>query len=154
MKPILIPTDQFLQATRVWRTGPPPHVGWWNASDVRLCDAWRWWNGAYWSEVVFADLWEGSDLDRVTAVAEIQNVGPQSSIEWSDYWPENARVPRLDPTGGHWTFNITGKLPAGLRRRIDVAYMDGTVEKHVVAAHLYWGKGPCDTCVAAWRLAA
>lgn len=42
-------------------------------------------------------------------------------IEWTDYWPENARVPRLDPTGGHWTFNVDGVEPGDLPARIDIA---------------------------------
>ncbi|WP_295537896.1 hypothetical protein [uncultured Pseudacidovorax sp.] len=25
------------------------------------------------------------------------NKGSTDGIEWSDYWPENARVPRIDP---------------------------------------------------------
>ena len=39
---------------RIWHSGPPPHVGWWNASFdfVKGNNDWRWWDGKCWSIVV------------------------------------------------------------------------------------------------------
>lgn len=34
---------------RVWHKGPPPHIGWWNASLHFDLNAWRWWDGENWS---------------------------------------------------------------------------------------------------------
>lgn len=35
--------------------GPPPEVGWWQASDARRTDTWRYWNGERWSKRVCFD---------------------------------------------------------------------------------------------------
>ncbi len=75
-------------SNRVWHKGPPPYVGWWNASDCHNHNSWRWWNGKYWSWAYFPD--------------ETPHCPPEKSLcfipnEWTDYWPENARVPRIDP---------------------------------------------------------
>lgn len=77
---------------RVWHKGPPPHVGWWNASI--LCDpcAWRWWNGERWSKVAYCG--ESAKEAGVSAKLTGDN---DYFIEWTDYYPENARVPRIDP---------------------------------------------------------
>ncbi len=36
-----------------WAEGPPPCVGWWNASVVRDPDCRRWWDGKCWSRAVW-----------------------------------------------------------------------------------------------------
>ena len=78
---------------RVWNSGPPPHIGWWNASVGGHNNSWRWWNGTEWSYNVSA-------TDSATDVAHFaKQISPdQDRIKWTDYWPENARVPRVDPT--------------------------------------------------------
>lgn len=101
---------------RVWHKGPPPFSGWWNASMQKAEDSWRWWDGENWSY----PLGESSRLEYVTSMSRVPAF-PQEKVEWTDYWPENARVPRLDPTGGHWTFNVDGKEPGDLPSRIDIA---------------------------------
>lgn len=77
---------------RTWHKGPPPHVGWWNARDRLLRVAWRWWNGENWS--LFAHQWDSADLAERCALMRSKDA---AGIEWTDYWPENARVPRIDP---------------------------------------------------------
>lgn len=77
---------------REWHSGPPPHVGWWNASYSRRTDVWRWWNGEAWSISVF----DGCPALEAAARATEHGIY-QHEIEWTDYWPENARVPRIDP---------------------------------------------------------
>lgn len=77
---------------RVWHKGPPPHIGWWNASLHFDPKAWRWWDGEQWSMSPNISL----SADRAGAVAS--NKAPSEwPIQWSDYWPEGARVPRVDP---------------------------------------------------------
>lgn len=84
-----------MNSNRTWYNGPPPHVGWWNASFSRSKEAWRWWNGKGWSVPAYED----QPLLEVKEKARIPSLIPKSGkrIEWSDYWPENARVPRIDP---------------------------------------------------------
>lgn len=100
---------------RVWHKGPPPHVGWWNASSKKDKECWRWWDGKHWSIPVEMGAYPPAYYAECKSVT--------SDHFWTDYWPENARVPRLDPTGGHWTFN-DGVDPeyAG---EIDLAFRDG-----------------------------
>ena len=80
-------------STRTWHSGPPPHIGWWNASPIISERAWRWWNGEYWSGMVRDD---STAVDAAKFVELGSNQGIKW-IEWTDYYPENARVPRIDP---------------------------------------------------------
>lgn len=80
---------------REWHYGPPPHVGWWNASPVQMTDVWRWWNGEYWS--MSASPHEGADSAAYWAECPELKLMPNEQIQWTDYWPENARVPRIVP---------------------------------------------------------
>ncbi len=77
---------------RVWHKGPPPHVGWWNASRSGNTSVWRWWDGRRWS----MEVWDDESGRRAKKLAKVE-APEQFTIEWSDYWPENARVPRIDP---------------------------------------------------------
>lgn len=77
----------------IWHKGPPPHVGWWNAGRWRSRRVWRWWDGAGWSDAVGS----GCSAKSAGAIAASGFVYGDDTIEWSDYWPENARVPRIDP---------------------------------------------------------
>lgn len=74
-----------------WHEGPPPHVGWWNASALKDCGVWRWWDGRQWSE---AALNCRSAEEAAQAAAQPIEWPP---IRWTHYWPQNARVPRVDP---------------------------------------------------------
>lgn len=77
---------------RVWRSGPPPSIGWWNASISKSPDVWRWWNGKFWSRPAYQEF---SSEDAASLAEVLTNfVG----IEWNDYWPENARVKPVRPT--------------------------------------------------------
>lgn len=78
---------------RKWHSGPPPHIGWWNASLDRGEDVWRWWDGREWSWCVG----ESEPISTAVLNAKIKLPYFHSIISWSDYWPENARVPRIDP---------------------------------------------------------
>ena len=83
-----------VEAEREWHSGPPPHVGWWNASQTKHNESWRWWNGSSWSMDVHQNdgsAWAGGHAMWVET-AEINAI-----IKWTDYWPENARVPRINP---------------------------------------------------------
>ena len=80
------------QGEREWHSGPPPHIGWWNASNIKNLGAWRWWNGSSWSWLEYEC---SSDL---ATIGQTVNVTSNKSFKWTDYWPENARVQRIDPS--------------------------------------------------------
>jgi hypothetical protein len=77
---------------RVWHSGPPPHIGWWNASRFTNPSTWRWWDGEYWSTMMM----ETEDSSDANIWAKQRSKG-QQGIQWTDYYPENARVPRINP---------------------------------------------------------
>lgn len=77
--------------TRTWHKGPPPHVGWWNASYFRSDFSWRWWDGECWSHICY------EFMNSREAKNEAKKSLSIHGIEWTDYYPENARVPRVDP---------------------------------------------------------
>lgn len=76
---------------RIWHKGPPPHVGWWNASNLKNMFAWRWWDGSRWS----APAWATTSNTSIQSVANTPAVA--KDVEWTHYWPEGARVPRINP---------------------------------------------------------
>lgn len=79
-------------STRTWHKGPPPFPGWWNASWDRDDFVWRFHDGNDWS------LPAKEDDSASIAVAMANHYDTYGhAIEWTDYWPENARVPRVDP---------------------------------------------------------
>ena len=80
--------------SRTWHKGPPPHIGWWNASVCYDLTVWRWWNGKCWSEPAYngddkfmAEMYAALEVDK----SEI------NFVKWTDYYPKNARVPRINP---------------------------------------------------------
>jgi hypothetical protein len=79
-------------AERVWHSGAPPHIGWWNASRCNQKNEWRWWDGEAWSLIT-------CDYDHAVVAADCAKIAAdyQYTIEWTDYYPENARVPRINP---------------------------------------------------------
>ena len=81
-------------SARTWHSGPPPHVGWWNASIMLIEDAWRWWDGDRWSRAVY----ENESANDAAHSASLPAAEPRNeSIKWTDYYPKNARVSRIDP---------------------------------------------------------
>lgn len=91
---------------RIWHKGPPPHPGWWNASLQRSALSWRWWNGREWSFAVKPAEMAGPALNDLAAAAAPS--WDQEDMEWNDYWPADARVPRLNP--GHSSCMWKGKM--------------------------------------------
>lgn len=83
-------------SSRVWNNGPPPHIGWWNASTHQSNDAWRWWDGRHWSAVARPSF-SRKQIHAATSIVAAPWLGSNSGIQWTDYWPENARVPRIAP---------------------------------------------------------
>lgn len=135
---------------RVWHKGPPPFPGWWSASYSRLENIWRWWNGRSWSS-------PAHKYDRPDAAADCachpDLSATVSDIEWTDYWPENARVPRLDPTGGHWTFNVDGQEP-DYRGYIELAFRNESKRRKTVSSQWDWVIRGNGGDILAWRPAA
>lgn len=107
---------------RVWHSGPPPHVGWWNTNRRRDNKAWAWWDGVAWSTPV-ADGWNakfaGYWADVYYPLA--------ARVEWNDYWPADARVPRLAPedfdVGARWV--LTRTEPVGFKGQEFTVYRWG-----------------------------
>lgn len=79
--------------SRKWHKGPPPHVGWWNASFMKSHDCWRWWNGFFWSE----PAWPEYAAKYAQMAAKKKQETNSHPIQWTHYYPKNARVPRIDP---------------------------------------------------------
>lgn len=77
--------------SRKWHKGPPPHVGWWEASWNRNAGIWRWWDGYRWSVHVDQHAQAAGALARKKVFVDADE------IEWTHYYPKNARVPRIDP---------------------------------------------------------
>ena len=75
-----------------WRSGHPPHVGWWESSFYMSPGFWRWWDGRRWSEVVCDD----ASPDQAGRLANLPSIN-QIGLFWTRYWPEDARVPRRNP---------------------------------------------------------
>lgn len=100
---ISFPRKKSMNQTNIkWHRGPPPHVGWWatkHALDFPSSRSslkwWRWFDGQHWSRY---------SLEYETAKAAAKNaeiiMWGTNEIQWCDYWPENARVPRIDPRKG------------------------------------------------------
>lgn len=80
---------------RIWNSGPPPHIGWWNASMSMDDRVWRWWDGKGWSYSAM----ESYPLGQVIRRAMNPSNYTENEIQWTTYWPRNARVPRIDPRG-------------------------------------------------------
>lgn len=79
---------------RVWFSGPPPHVGWWNASVCSDVALWRWWNGVEWSNG--AHMRDSAERAGRIATSRAMSV-LQGNIRWNHRYPANARVPRIAP---------------------------------------------------------
>lgn len=85
--------QESTEEKRIWHNGPPPHIGWWNASVHECPMIWRFWTG---------EAWTNSITPRMICPDSVEGLGIrcgdwQARIKWNDYWPENARVPRIDP---------------------------------------------------------
>jgi len=78
----------------IWHKGAPPHVGWWNASTHKDPDIWRWWDGERWTAGRYYKA-----PPEFAAVDEVGRASCPGGIEWTHAYPENARVPRIDPRG-------------------------------------------------------
>lgn len=72
-----------------WHRGHPPHPGWWMASRNSEPGIWRWWDGAFWSLAA-------NDFDAAELAASLAGyIDLSDDIQWCDFYPGNARVPRV-----------------------------------------------------------
>ena len=90
------PSETYLRAydDRVRHSGAPPHVGWWLAAYSKHPDTWRWWDGENWSAPAFTGY---SAKQAGIAANTGHDLGLGKTIVWCHYYPENARVPRVNP---------------------------------------------------------
>lgn len=86
-----------------WKIGAPPHVGVWLCRSSECDPRWRWWNGVFWS------VWNRQDAPHCEVALDFmrQSFFDIQDIEWGFYWPENARVARVNPETGE----VTGSGP-------------------------------------------
>ena len=84
-----------------WHKGPPPHVGFWFTCTTNGA-YWRWWNMS-WS-IPISTL---TKPEHVAFQASLEAYDASLPIEWCYYWPENARVARINPETGE----VTGAGP-------------------------------------------
>lgn len=85
--------------THKFHSGPLPHVGWWLCEDlIDIKNIWRWWDGRAWS-------WFFVPADPTPIIDDFvaEKYRYSKNIRWSHYWPENARVPRINPDTGEVT---------------------------------------------------
>ena len=84
-----------------WQAGDAPHVGWWftkvPGGDGASLQAWRWWNGSYWSCPVRA-LASAPQAAKVASMPSYRD-----EIRWCRDWPAGARVQRVNPRTGEVT---------------------------------------------------
>ena len=87
---------------RIWVEGYPPHEGWWltKSAASTINQAWRWWDGTCWS----IPCHEGESADEAEFWATKATVC--TNVLWCSYWPENGRVPRINPHTGE----VTGRI--------------------------------------------
>lgn len=83
-----------------WKSGPPPHVGWWNTAvdpqPHKMGAIWRWWDGKRWS--YYAG--DSDSAEEAGRMAESKR-HPNDTVLWRYYYPKDARVPRIDPAQGY-----------------------------------------------------
>lgn len=81
-------TGRHTSNVRKWQEGPPPAIGWWNASVSKSLSTWRWWDGREWSRPVCQE----NPIKHVLRMAAQKRsyASSLSPIFWTDYWPENA----------------------------------------------------------------
>lgn len=89
---------------RTWHSGPPPHIGWWNASTHKNKEFWRWWSGERWS--IGVHNMESSHCAMTWAYFLLTG---EKGVQWTNYWPTNGRVPRINPATGKVTGKIKGE---------------------------------------------
>lgn len=74
---------------RLWRKGPPPHPGWWNAATRPRAELWRWWNGRRWSAPVHRTA-TAEEAARIAAIP----AKTSEPIRWTIRYPRRTAVPR------------------------------------------------------------
>jgi hypothetical protein len=86
-----------------WKNGAPPHIGVWLCQPNGVKPKWRWWNGEFWS------VWCTQNAMPCEVASDFNREGAflVSEISWSFYWPENARVARVNQETGE----VTGSGP-------------------------------------------
>lgn len=65
----------------VWRSGPPPSIGWWPASAGKWLTILRWWDGIKWSEFVSVFEPEKNVKNAAEKPSRIE-----FGITWTDQW--------------------------------------------------------------------
>lgn len=78
-----------------WNSGQPPYTGWWNASASKDESCWRWFSGGNFHFHAYSDY-----SAKLAGIASTVVASGGGELYWRWYYPENARVPRIDPRTG------------------------------------------------------
>jgi hypothetical protein len=73
-----------------WFKGPPPSIGWWPASRLRLSDTLRWWNGKKWSLPAY-EKYTAKEAGKRARLPSFCG----TDIEWTNRpasWPERSKT--------------------------------------------------------------
>lgn len=82
--------------TYPWHLGFPSNIGWYLTAimnEEETTQHWRWFDGLQWS---FACKPEYS-LSLIAEYAQKYTVFTSCEFVWCEFWPKNARVPRINP---------------------------------------------------------
>ena len=80
-----------MSTQRPWHAGPPPAVGWWQASTTKTKGTWRWWNGYRWSRAAYPQM--PAEQAAAQAAKSLPR-GLSQGVMWTWDWPAGARVER------------------------------------------------------------
>jgi uncharacterized protein YeaO (DUF488 family) len=80
---------------RTWNKGYPPFTGWWCTKIGPIADLWRWFDAEKRTWSISAATFYTAEMAARCAAEDA--LALSDLIEWTNYWPKNARVPRIDP---------------------------------------------------------
>lgn len=114
----------MMQSTRPWHEGPPPFVGWWQASTTGDRGTWRWWDGFRWSRAAYPQM----TAEQAARQAALQLPrGLSQQVCWTWEWPERGRVRREKPKLRTLPVGESRSLwPAGAARLWRTGYPDAS----------------------------
>jgi len=85
---------------RKWNKGFPPFTGWWNVvlDKYKENGVGSWFDAEKqtWGQFCFEYQCQ-KEVARLAVIPITLTQLHSFQIEWTDYWPENAHVPRIDP---------------------------------------------------------
>jgi len=81
---------KFMEIQEVYKSSPPPSIGWWPVSTMLGVEAYRWWDGKVWSWPAFS--FESADKAGYWATKK-ETPKDSKGIFWADRpanWPKRS----------------------------------------------------------------